>query len=161
MWRDQTADQLRDLETGFLPKELIHQLSENLLSHYTGQPLIDEYAVYQHLMDYWAETMQDDCYQIAFDGWTAETSRIIEIGKKGKNKGKEIDKGWTCDLVPKPLIVARYFADEQAEIGNLEAELESATATRAELEEEHGGEGQILFGVTTDKGHERCDRNRF
>ena len=58
-------------------------------------------------MDYWAETMQDDCYLIAADGWKAETYRIIEKDKKGKEK----DKGWTCDLIPKPLIVARYFAE--------------------------------------------------
>ena len=87
-------------------------------------------------MDYWAETMQDDCYMIAADGWKAETYRIIEKDKKGKEK----DKGWTCDLVPKSLIVARYFAKEQEAIDKLAAELESVTAQLAELEEEHGGE---------------------
>ena len=75
-------------------------------------------------MDYWAETMQDDCYLIAADGWKAETYRIIEKDKKGKEK----DKGWTCDLIPKPLIVARYFAKEQEAIDKLAAELESVTA---------------------------------
>ena len=109
---------------------------ESLLAHYTDKPLIDEYDVYQHLMDYWAETMQDDCYLIAADGWKAETYRIIEKDKKGKEK----DKGWTCDLIPKGLIVARYFAKEQAAIDQLTAELESVTAKLTELEEEHGGE---------------------
>ncbi len=87
-------------------------------------------------MDYWAETMQDDCYLIAADGWKAETYRIIEKDKKGKEK----DKGWACDLVPKPLIVARYFAKEQEAIHTLEAELEAVAAKIAELEEEQGGE---------------------
>jgi hypothetical protein len=32
-------------------------------------------------MDYWAETMQDDCYLIAADGWKVETVRIIETDK--------------------------------------------------------------------------------
>ena len=81
---------------------------EDLLAHYTGKPLIDPYDIYQHLMDYWAESMQDDCYLIAADGWKAETYRIVEKDKKGKEK----DKGWACDLVPKELIVARYFAGE-------------------------------------------------
>lgn len=87
-------------------------------------------------MDYWAATMQDDCYLIAADGWVAKPYRIVETDKKGKTK----DKGWACDLVPKPLIVARYFAKEQAELDRLTAELEAATARIAELEEEHGGE---------------------
>jgi len=135
-WKEKTAKSLRALKPGCYPKELIGKLSEDLLAHYVGQPLIDKYDVYQHLMDYWAETMQDDCYLIAADGWKAETTRIIEKDKKGKEK----DKGWTCDLVPKPLIVARYFAKEQEAIDQLTAELESVTARLTELEEEQGGE---------------------
>ena len=61
---------------------MIAELSEGLLAHYLGQPLIDAYAVYQHLMDYWAQTMQDDCYTIAADGWKAQTYRVIEADKK-------------------------------------------------------------------------------
>ena len=125
-----------DLELVAHPKDVISALAEDLLEHYTDKPLIDRYDIYQHLMDYWAGTMQDDCYLIAADGWKAETSRIVETDKKGKEK----DKGWTCDLIPKPLIVARYYAKEQAEIETLTAELEGVTARLAELEEEHGGE---------------------
>ena len=135
-WRDKTAASLKSLQTDCQPKEVIGQLSESLLSHYAGKPLIDPYDVYQHLMNYWAETMQDDCYLVALDGWKAETHRIFEKDKKGKEK----DKGWACDLVPKALIVARYFAKEQAAIDGLAAEMESVVACRTELEDEHGGE---------------------
>ena len=91
-------------------------------------------------MDYWAATMQDDCYIIAADGWVARTARILETDKKGKTK----DKGWTCDLLPKPLIVARYFAKEQAAIEAQQAKLEATIASLAELEEENGGEEGFL-----------------
>jgi type I restriction enzyme M protein len=84
--------------------------------------------------------MQDDVYQIAADGWIARTARIVETDKKGKRK----DKGWTCDLVPKELVVARYFAAEQAALDAAQAELEAATAALAELEEEHGGDEGAL-----------------
>ena len=67
---------------------------------------------------------------------------MIERDKKGKEK----DKGWSCDLVPKALIVARYFAKEQAAIEQLSAELESVTAQLTELEEEHGGEDAVFSG---------------
>ncbi|MFC1560574.1 N-6 DNA methylase [Pseudomonadota bacterium] len=139
-WRESSAISLRQIKIDCLPKEVIHDLSENLLAHAEGQLLIDPYAVYQHLMDYWAATMQDDCYLIAADGWVAKTSRILETDKKGKTK----DKGWSCDLVPKPLIVDRYFAKEQAAIDAQQAALEATTASRTELEEEHGGEEDIL-----------------
>ncbi len=135
-WQQKSATTLHQLKAGCHPKEVIAGLSEDLLAHYAGRRLIDPYDIYQHLMDYWAETMQDDCYLIGADGWKAETRRIIETDKKGKEK----DKGWVCDLVPKALIVARYFAKEQEAIDQLTAELESVTAKMTELEEEHGGE---------------------
>lgn len=136
VWRTRSAEKLKALKVGHHPKDVIFDLSEDLLAHYTGRPLIDKYDVYQHLMDYWAEVMQDDCYLIAADGWKAETYRIIEKDKKGKEK----DRGWACDLVPKSLIVARYFADEQAAIDDMTAQLEAVSAALAELEEENGGE---------------------
>jgi type I restriction enzyme M protein len=135
IWRDRAAATLKALEPGCHPKQVIAALAEDLLKHYLDKPLIDAYDVYQHLMDYWAETMQDDCYLIAADGWKAETYRVIE-----KKNGKEKDKGWACDLIPKSLIVARYYAAEQAAIDDLTAELETVTARLTELEEEHGGD---------------------
>jgi type I restriction enzyme M protein len=135
-WRQKSVATLKALQAGCHPKEVIAALAEGLLAHYAGKPLIDPYDVYQHLMDYWAETMQDDCYLIAADGWKAETTRIIVKDKKGKEK----DKGWTCDLIPKALIVARYFAKEQAAMDQLAANLEDVTARLTEMEEEHGGE---------------------
>jgi len=83
--------------------------------------------IYQHLMDYWADVMQDDCYAIVLDSWKAETYRVIEKDKKGKEK----DKGWACDLIPKRYIAARFFAKEQAEIDRLIAEFEISGAALA------------------------------
>jgi type I restriction enzyme M protein len=140
-WREKSADTLKGLQVGFHPKVMIDELSEDLLAHYTGKQLIDKYDVYQHLMDYWVETMQDDFYLIAADGWKAETYRVLEAKKNKEGETVRIvDKGWTCDLVPKELIVACYFAKEQEYINNLEAGLESITAQLNEMEEEHGRE---------------------
>ncbi len=139
-WRKKSATKLKALKAGCHPKEVIARLSEDLLTHYADKPLIDSYDIYQHLMDYWAETMQDDCYLIASDGWKATPFRVIETDKKGKEK----DKGWTCDLIPKSFIVACYYAKEQAAIDQLAAELEGIGAKLAELEEEHGGEEGVF-----------------
>lgn len=135
-WKQRNTEKLKKIKVGYHPKTVIHELSEDLLAHYANKPLIESYDVYQHIMDYWTETMQDDCYIIADDGWKAETYRVIEKDKKGKEK----DKGWACDLVPKTLIVARYFSKEQKEIDQLTADMETVTAQITELEEEHGGE---------------------
>jgi type I restriction enzyme M protein len=132
-WRSRSALMLKGLNVGCQPKILIGKLAEDLLEHYVGKDLIDRYDIYQHLMDYWTEIMQDDCYLIAAEGWRAQTYRVIEANKKGK----EVDKGWLCDLVPKELIVARYFGTEQGEINSQQADLEAVTAKMEELEEEY------------------------
>lgn len=139
-WRVQTAGTLEALQPGFMPKQLIHEVAESLLQHYKDKPLIDAYDVYQHLMDYWGNVMQDDAYLIAAGGWKAETYRIIEKDKKGKEK----DKGWGCDLLPKALIVARYFVAEQAKIDLITADLEATGSALADLEEEHGGDEGVF-----------------
>lgn len=144
-WRTQTEAKLKSLTIGVKPKALIAELGESILAQYTDKPLIDKYDVYQRLMDYWGSTMQDDCYQIALDGWKAVPQRISEQKKdKDGNVTKTVDKGWLCDLVPKDVLVAHYFASEQAEIDKLAAALESLTAQLTELEEEHGGEEGVF-----------------
>ncbi|MDF1484715.1 N-6 DNA methylase [Ramlibacter sp. H39-3-26] len=141
-WREAITPQLTGLSQNGHPKELIGTVSETLLASMQAAPLIDAYTVYQHLMDYWAETMQDDAYLIAADGWAAKPARIIETDKKGKKK----DKGWACDLLPKPYIVARYFAEEQAALDAKQAELEAASGQITELEEKHSTEDGAFAG---------------
>jgi type I restriction enzyme M protein len=126
-WCAAATARLQAFGAGDHPKALIATLAEELLAAFEPVPLIDAYDVYQHLMDYWAQTMQDDAYLIAADGWVAKTRRILETDKKGKTK----DRGWTCELIPKPLIVARYFGPQQAAIDALQAELDAAAASQA------------------------------
>ncbi|HAR41273.1 MAG TPA: type I restriction endonuclease subunit M [Bdellovibrionales bacterium] len=140
-WRKKTTPLLTSFKKEGHPKELIREISEDLLTTFRRTPLIDGYDIFQHLMDYWSATMQDDAYLIAADGWIAKPTRIVE---KNEKTGKTKDKGWVCDLVPKSLIVARYFAKEQAVLDAKSAELEAATAGLAELEEEHGDEEGFL-----------------
>lgn len=141
-WRAVATAHLQAFGPGSHPKALIATLAEALLAAFADVPLIDAYDIYQHLMDYWAQTMQDDAYLIAADGWVAQTRRILEADKKGKTR----DRGWTCELIPKPLIVARYYAREQADIDALQAELDAAAASQTELEEEQSGDDGIFNG---------------
>ncbi len=135
-WSEKVSAKLKSQVKGFKPKILIHEIAEELLEAYTDKPLLNKYDIYQHLMNYWAEVMQDDCYLIAEDGWVAIPYRIMEKNKKGV----EVDKGWTCDLVPPTLIVQEYYAKEKTAIENLEAEKERLQAELTELVEEHSGD---------------------
>jgi type I restriction enzyme M protein len=139
-WRARHTPRLTAFGKGDHPKQLVEALAEDLLASFKAAPLVDEYAVYQQLMDYWAEAMQDDAYLIAQDGWVAKPQRVVETDKKGKQK----DKGWACELLPKPYIVARYFAVEQAALDTKQAELDGVSSQLAELEEEHSGDDAVF-----------------
>ena len=141
-WQARNEPRMKGLKIGDTPKAFIEALSEDLLATFKLAQLVDAYSVYQHLMDYWAEAMQDDVYAVAQDGWVAKPARIIETDKKGKKK----DKGWACDLVPKTLVVARYFAAQQAALDSEQTKLDATSSAITELEEEHSGDDSVFAG---------------
>ncbi|WP_375560194.1 type I restriction-modification system subunit M [Bernardetia sp. OM2101] len=144
-WKTRITQQLKNLEIGFKPKELIHTISEDLLQHYTNKPLLDKYDIYQHLMSYWNETMQDDAYLIALEGWQANVEPIYkEIKKKGKETTKKVI-GHDCDILPKTLVIERFFKTEKETLQDLEAQRETALSEITELEEEHNTEDGLFY----------------
>ncbi len=130
-WKTRNTKLLKSLTIGIKPKQTIFRISEDVLSTYTGKALMDKYDVYQHLMNYWNEVMQDDCYLIAVDGWKAELSIIKQT------KSATV---WDCDLVPKTLVIDRYFLTEKKAIEKLESDKEAIATQLTELEEEHSAE---------------------
>ena len=145
-----------DKEIGDKPKALIETLSEDLLETFQRARLLDAYDVYQHIMDYWAETMQDDVYMLVGDGWRAAAQpRLIVEDKNQKTKEKpDFTVGrqkFKADLIPAPLLIARYFAAEQAAIEKLEADAAALAQSLEEMAEEHGGEEGLLAEARNDK----------
>jgi len=156
-WEAETTTCTKALDKGLKPKQEIHTISENLLKHYANKQLTDKYAMYQHLMDYWAETMQDDFYELAADGWKAG-NEVKRIEKKTKKGDREVMKqvagieGLEGRLIPPALMIQEYFTTEQKAIDDLEAQAESLTVNMDELREEHGGEDGLLVNAMDDKG---------
>ena len=171
-WQTRHDARLRGLQIGDDPKRLITDLSEDLLATVETQHLasddletqdvaslrlIDKYRIYQLLMDYWAETMQDDVYLITQDGWAAGNLLRELLVTKGEKAKETPDltinrKKYKADLIPPALLVARYFGDEQAEIERLTTEKEAIAQELAALLEEHGGEEGALADAVNEKG---------
>lgn len=154
-WRQEHAPRLRGLEVGDLPKALIRDLAEDLLWRFAGLPLLDHYAVYQCLMDYWEEVMQDDVFLVVTEGWS--TGRLIRPAEKGeepdfsRKTGRKTRK-YVGTLIPSSLVVARFFSEEQALVDSLEAKLSVASEKRAEFEEVHTIDDGALNGLEGKNG---------
>ncbi|MDM1405753.1 type I restriction-modification system subunit M [Myroides marinus] len=142
----------QELEEGCHPLAVIQEASKAVLFLFKDFPLIDEYDMYQHLMAYWAEVMQDDVYSIALDGWKAgnEYQRLIIKGKKGKDgkvgKDKEVVglAGIEGRMISPELLIDVYFVGLQQDIDSQQDAIESTQARMTEIEEEHSGEDGLL-----------------
>ena len=155
-WRSENAPRLRAIKRGDKPQALIDTLAEELLGTFRKAKLLDAYDVYQHLMDYWVEVMQDDVYLIASDGWReAIKPRQLVEGKDKQSKDKPdfvIGKQkFKAELIPPALIIARHFVGEQAATEKLESDAAAVSQAMEELAEEHCGEDGLLVEAKNDK----------
>jgi type I restriction enzyme M protein len=134
-------------------KELITQMSESLLKAFESNTLIEAYDLYQYLMVYWQEIMQDDIYSVSLDGWKAgnEWTRLVIKGKKDKDgkpgKDKEITglAGVEGRLISPELIIEVYFKELNNALFDLENQYTITQETLNEIEEENA-EDDSIFG---------------
>ena len=133
-WRKRHKRRLSGIGAGGHPREIVDTLSEDLLARFADLPLLDRYDVYQRLMDYWDETMQDDVYLVAAVGWV-EAARPRAVVEDRERKIRETPdltvkrRKYKMDLIPPVLVVARWFAAEQAGIEALQVVREAAIRT--------------------------------
>lgn len=160
-WRKVATKQLTAFDKDGHPKELIETIAEDLLAAFRKAPLLNAYDVYQHLMYYWAETMQDDCYLIAADGWVrgAQPREIVQVRTKDNKliwpeqhdylKGR---RRFKSDLIPAPVLVARYFVAERSTIESLDNQIVTLEQQLDEMREENSGEDGLLAEVIEGEG---------
>lgn len=134
-WRSMVEPEMKAIARGCSPKQLINRWSESLLqTTKADRSLADAYSIYDRLMNYWAETMQDDCYMVSNDGWTLPSDLTPE-------KKSGIYSDILCDLLPVSVILQVYFSAETAAI----AEAEQTVANKTQLIDSFLEEQQELF----------------
>ena len=154
-WRRAHESHLYGLGVGDSPKALIRKISEDLLGRFADLPLINRYDVYQCLMDYWDEVMQDDVYLVVMEGWLA--GRQVRGADKGEAPDFWLKKGRktiNCVgmLVPALLVIERFFPREKARADSMEAALMVAAEQKSEFEEDHTADAGALSGLEGQKG---------
>ncbi|SNS03058.1 type I restriction enzyme M protein [Humidesulfovibrio mexicanus] len=158
-WQRPSKPLVEGIKTGDRPKAFIETLSEWLLELFKPVPLIDAYDVYQHLMDYWETTMQDDVYLLVAEGWAVANTVRQLIPSKDKNNKPTYNEPhdfvfnkvrYKADIIPPALMIARYFSAELAAIEALEVQAAALEQQMDEMREEHGGEDGLLAEVVED-----------
>ena len=134
-----------------------NELSESLLAAYAPLPLLDNYDIYQLLLDYWHAVMQDDVYVLCQDGWVAGKvlrELTVERGEKLKETPDLVlgKSKYKAELLPPALLVARFFSDKQAEIDALQATADEVSQHLESYLEEQGGDEGLLSDAANDAG---------
>lgn len=150
---------LQAIDASTIPKDLIARISEDLLARFKDTPLLDEYDVYEQLMTYWHDVMHDDVFLIMNEGWTdaAKPRKTIDDKERKLSETPDLVVGsgrsvtrYKMDLIPPALVVARYLADEQANVDKLNATVEEASRAVEEYVEEHTVEDGLLAEAMDD-----------
>ena len=147
-WRKATTANLKDISTSNHPKAIIQKIGDSILATCVGIHLLDKYDIYQSLMTYWEETMQDDTHIITADGWGAG-NEVIRLQKETKGKKKDIVGlyGLEGRIIPISLLIKTYFVSEQSELEELKTKLEQIDVQKGELKEKHGDQEGLLSEV--------------
>ena len=142
-WKAKEYPALSSLDEDVSARELIVSLAEDILAEFEHLTLIDKYDVYQVLLAYWNEVMNDDVSLIISepDGYAnaRATDNIEEEITQGKNKGEMKVTGWEGRLIPKSIVIDAFFRDEKnaiEEAENVVAETESQLSDLVESADE-------------------------
>lgn len=144
-WCDLVSPTLYSLSIGTKPKQLIQQLGDTILNDFNNDTfLVDAYDVYEQLLTYWNEILQDDAYIIAIDGWKAELYTPQPAAKKAKDgtiKAVKEKKAATpddvvCDLLPVSVVIDAFFIELKTLIQAAEERIAENEAQLNELLEE-------------------------
>jgi type I restriction enzyme M protein len=155
-WFSAHRSSLEAINADTKPNDLISVLADDLLARFKPVPLLDAYDVYEQLMDYWHATMHDDVFLVMNDGWVEAAKPRKTIQDKDRKLSEEPDliigsgrgaSKYRMDLIPPRLVVARYFADEQVKLEELNAKAGEATRVVEEYTEEHAVEDGVLAGA--------------
>lgn len=145
-WKKIANPVLTNLNSTDSNKEIILNLSEEILEKFSKLELLDKYDVYQVLLVYWNETMNDDVLLIIQDELGYNLAKITDDIKEEPKESKKAKKdsakekkpkepkiiGWEGRLIPKQIVLDAFFALEQKEIEKAEEKL---SETESEFEE--------------------------
>lgn len=161
VWKSQVENSLLSIDANTAPQSLIRSISSKLLEIYKDVLIVNPFDVYDCLLNYWNEKMQDDVYVIKSSGY--EAGREIEYvygTKKVKGKDGETQqvedkskvKSWDGLLIPRSIIETVYFPEHLKKINELIDKAELLDSKLEELCEEESGDEGLLSEVLNEKG---------
>lgn len=138
------------------PRMMIREIGEELLDGYAGAKMLDPYDVFDVLLNYWNERLQDDVYILKASGFEAGREVEYDYKQKKTEDGQMTTtgevKGFEGLLIPTIIIEAEYFPQEQARLAELDRTLLSIEADLETLLEDQPEEDNLFAEVLSSTG---------
>ncbi len=162
IWRNEVCEHLLTISDATDPKAFIRMLGSLILEAYEDSHFLDNYDIYDCLMNYWNEKLQDDVYAIKAYGY--EAAREIEYTyaqkkQKDKDTGETITvedkskiKSFDGALIPRSIIETEYYGTELSAIAEMSETRDQLSSELEEMREEESGDDGLLKDVLSESG---------
>lgn len=115
-WKETMQGEMQTVTTDCDPKTLIADWGQKLLDTFIAEPMLaDAYNVYDQLLIYYNDSLQDDLYMISNGGWMPE----LVVPTKKSLKWQDL----YCDLLPVEIVIEEKLPDLKAKLDNADSRL--------------------------------------
>lgn len=115
-WCDAVKPEMLAIDKDNDPKSIIANWGQSILDKFKDcNSLVDAYDVYDQLMGYYNDLLQDDLYMISNGGWLPK----LNVPTKKNIKWTDL----TCDLLPVDIAINHFLKNTKNELDSKESEL--------------------------------------
>jgi len=125
-WKSKAIKEFESIDLNTRPKLFAKKISQEILDCFNDRKLVDNYSVYQGLMEYWDQILKDDIYLIIERGWAGSATPIKLEAKSNDSVDFQLKKDkFHSETLPREVIISAFLNKEQGEVDKFQNELDA------------------------------------
>lgn len=152
-WKSKVVKEFESIDSNTRPKLFAKNISQEILDCFNDSNLVDNYSVYQGLMEYWGQTLKDDMYLVIERGWAGSATPIKLEAKSTDSVDFQVKKDkFHSETLPREVIISEFLNKEQVAIDKYQSELDLIVEEINVYYENNSGDDDLLSEYFNDKG---------
>lgn len=152
-WKASASKAFNEINSNTRPKLFIKKIGQEILDCFSNTKLVDNYAIYQGLMEYWDLTLKDDMYLIVENGWAGSAKPIKLEAKSSDSVDFQVKKDkYHSETLPREIIIKAFLSAEQSKVDTLQGELEAIGLEIEGFYEDNSSDEDLISEYFNDKG---------
>lgn len=144
-WKSKAIKEFESIDSKTRPKLFVQNIAQEILNCFEDSKLVDNYSVYQGLMEYWDQTLKDDIYLIIERGWAGSATPIKLEAKSSDSVDFQVKKDkFHSETLPREVIISAFLKKEQIEVDKFQSELDVIVEEINNYYEDNSGDDDLL-----------------